>query len=65
MTTNKGVAERRNKAFDSAVSLHQLSAVEQIIIEIEWTVYLQSLLDFANKHYFRNFSLRLEMEERL
>jgi hypothetical protein len=65
MTTNKGIVERRNKGFDSAVSLHQLSAVEQIIIEVEWTDYLQSLLDFANKHYFRNFSLRLEMEERL
>ena len=41
---------------------NQTTAPDQIVIETDWTDYMQRLVDFGNKHYLRNFSLKLEME---
>ena len=41
----------------------QKSQVKQIILELKWTDYLQSKLECCNLRYFKNFQLRLVMEE--
>ena len=38
------------------------SAVDQIVLETKWIDYLQNLVDFGNRNYLKNFSLKLEME---
>ena len=66
MTISKIINNLKHKAFLSAsvVSSHQkLSAVQQLIIETEWTNHIQNLVDFGNKRLLRNFSLRLEMDD--
>jgi hypothetical protein len=40
-----------------------INPVEQIVLETEWTTYVQKTVDFGNRHYLRNFSLRLEMDD--
>jgi hypothetical protein len=49
-----------NKSFHTAI--RKLTGVEQINLETRWTDFIQNQLDFGNKHYLGNFSLRLEME---
>jgi hypothetical protein len=65
MTVSKIINNLKHKAFlsASAVSSHQkLSAVQQLIIETEWTNFLQNFVDLGDKQILRNFSLRLEMD---
>jgi hypothetical protein len=64
MISNKILTNPENKGFYSdAVSYKKLTAAEQVIIETEWTSYLQRLVDFGNKRHLKNFSLKLEMED--
>jgi hypothetical protein len=52
-----------NKSFHGkAVAIRKLTGVEQINLETSWTDFIHYQVDFGNKHYLRNFSLRLEME---
>jgi hypothetical protein len=63
MISNKILTNPENKVFyNDAVSYKKLTAAEQVIIETEWTSYLQRLVDFGNKRH-ENFSLKLEMED--
>ena len=63
MTDNENLAELRNKVLLRAAKIQKLTEVEQINLENECTEFLKNLVDYSNKHYLRNFSLRLEMEE--
>ena len=45
------------------VRLKNLSSAEQVVLECEWTDYLQRLVDFGNTAILKNFHYRLEMEE--
>jgi len=49
-------------AFKNKMKERGVAEVQQIIIETEWTIHIQNLVDFANKRVLRNFSLRLEMD---
>jgi hypothetical protein len=45
-------------------TLKNLSSAEQVVIECEWTDYLQRIVDFGNTAILRNFHYRLEMEDK-
>jgi hypothetical protein len=45
------------------VRLKNLTSAEQVVLECEWTDYLQRLVDFGNTAILKNFHYRLEMEE--
>jgi hypothetical protein len=65
MTIYKTIINLGNKDlhYEGSVSFQQkLTSVEQIIIETEWTDAIQRLVDFVNKNYLKNFTLRLELE---
>jgi hypothetical protein len=63
MTTNEILSNLEDKSFHrTATDIRKRTEVEQLNLETQWTDFLQSLVDFGNKHYLRNFSLRLEME---
>ncbi len=52
MISNKILTNPENKGFyNDAVSYKKLTAAEQVIIETEWTSYLQRLVDFGNKRH--------------
>ena len=44
--------------------LKSLNSAEQVVLECEWTDYLQRIVDFGNKVVLRNFHYRLEMEDK-
>ena len=46
------------------VRLRNLTSAEQVVLECEWTDYLQRIVDFGNKAILRNFRYRLEMEDK-
>lgn len=63
MTTAKILSDLENKVFHKAANaIRNRTEVEQLNLETRWTDYIQNQLDFGNKHYLRNFSLRLQME---
>jgi hypothetical protein len=63
MTTDEISADLGNKSFHkAATAIRKLTEVEQLNLETRWTDHIQNQVDFGNKHYLRNFSLRLEME---
>ena len=45
------------------VRLRNLSSVEQVILECEWTDYLQRIVHFGNTAILKNLRYRLEMED--
>ena len=49
-------------SFKNKMKERGVAEVQQIITENEWTNHIQNLVDFANKRFLRNFSLRLEMD---
>ena len=56
MISNKILTNPENKVFyNDAVSYKKLTAAEQVIIETEWTSYLQRLVDFGNKPHEKFF----------
>jgi len=61
MISNKILTNLKHKGFYNHTV--PLTAVEQVIIETRWTDHLQRLIEFGNKNYLKNFSLRLEMDE--
>jgi hypothetical protein len=62
MTTDKIIGNPENKAFYNASKNRQFGKVDQIIIETQWTDFLQSLVEFGNSNLLQNFQYRLEME---
>jgi len=46
------------------VRLKNLTSAEQVVLECEWTDYLQRIVDFGNTGILRNFHYRLEMEDK-
>jgi len=62
MTINKKLLSPSNNPFDN--ESEKFSRVDQILLECKLTDYLQRRLDYCNSNYFRNFQLRLIMEER-
>jgi hypothetical protein len=62
MIDNETLADLQNKVLRMAANIQKLSEVEQINLENEWTELLKNLVDYRNKSYLRNFSLRLGME---
>lgn len=59
MTTHEVISSNKDKGFHKKLA----PAVQQVIVETEWTDDLQNLVDFGNKQILRNFSLRLEMDD--
>ena len=45
------------------VRLKNLTSAEQVVLECEWTDYLQRIVDFGNVAILKNFHYRLEMED--
>ena len=45
------------------VRLRNLTSAEQVVLECEWTDYLQRIVDLGNTAILKNFRYRLEMEE--
>ena len=63
MTTNEILSNLEDKSFHkAATAIRKLTEVEQLNLETRWTDFIQNQVDFGNKLYLRNFSLRLEME---
>lgn len=63
MTDSGILSNLRNKSFHKAATdIRKRTEVEQLNLETWWTDFIQNQVDFGNKHYLRNFSLRLEME---
>ena len=64
MTTNEILSDLGNKSFHkAAIAIRKQIEVQQLILETQWTDFLQSLVDFGNKHYLKNFQYSLVMEE--
>jgi MoxR-like ATPase len=63
MTDNETLADLQNKVLRRADNIQKLTEVGQINLENEWTEFIKNLVDYGNKHYLSNFSLRLEMDE--
>jgi hypothetical protein len=63
MIDNESLADLQNKILHRTANIRKLTEVEQINLENELTEFLQHLVDYSNKHYLRNFSLKLKMEE--
>jgi len=61
MTTNEISGNLGIKGFYNVAPAIR-TGVEQLNLETWWTDFIQNQVDFGNKHYLRNFSLRLEME---
>jgi len=62
MTTNE-ISDLRDKSFHrTATDIRKRTEVQQLNLETSWTDFIQNQVDFGNKHYLRNFSLRLGME---
>ena len=62
MTTNEISGNVSNKSFyDSAFAVR--TGIEQLNLETQWTDHIQRLIDYGNKHYLRNFYLKIEMED--
>jgi hypothetical protein len=61
MATSNIKSAARNKFFADIPKAP--NPVEQIVLERQWTDYLQKTVDFGNRHYLRNFLLRLEMDD--
>ena len=61
MKIYKIIDTHENKAFHS-LDKRQFGKVDQIIIEIHWTDFLQTLVEFGNSKLLKNFQYRLEME---
>ena len=59
MTTHEVISSNKDKGFHKKLA----PAVQQLIVETEWTNCLQDLVDFGNKRLLRSFSLRLEMDD--
>jgi hypothetical protein len=59
MSTDNLIKDARIKFF---AKTSRDSAADQIVLETRWTDHVQKLVDFGNKNYLKNFSLRLEME---
>ena len=57
MTTHEVIDTPENKAFYSLSEKRQFGKVDQIIIEIQWTDFLQSLVEFGNSNSYRIFSI--------
>jgi hypothetical protein len=52
MTTNEISDNLRDKSFHkTATDIRKRTEVEQLNLETHWTDFLQSLVDFGNKHY--------------
>lgn len=63
MNIDEILSDLENNVFDkAATAIRKLTEVEQLNLETLWTDFIQNQVDFGNKHYLRNFSLRLEME---
>lgn len=61
MTIDEILSDLQNKVFRMAATSIR-NGVQQLNLENWWTDRVQKLIDYGNKHYLRNFSLRLEME---
>jgi hypothetical protein len=46
------------------VRLKNLTSAEQVVLECEWTDYLQRIVDLGNTAILKNFRYKLEMEEK-
>jgi hypothetical protein len=38
------------------------NSVEQLLLEVELTDFIQNLINFLNTHFLKNFSFRLQMD---
>ena len=62
MNTHEVIDTPENKAFYSLSEKRKFGKVDQLFIEIQWTDFLQSLVEFGNSNLLQNFQYRLEME---
>jgi hypothetical protein len=62
MTLDEILSDLENKVFFRATAIHELTKVEQVVLENDCTEILKKLLVVINKQCLRNFSLRLEMD---
>jgi hypothetical protein len=62
MIHNESSADLLNNVLRKAANIQKLTEVEQINLENEWTEFVKNLVGYGNKHYLRNFSLKLEVE---
>jgi hypothetical protein len=63
MTDSEILSNLGNKRLHkAATAIRKLTEVEQLNLETWWTDFIQNQVDFGNKHFLKNFSLRLEME---
>jgi hypothetical protein len=64
MNIDEILSDLENNVFHkAATAIRKLTEVEQLNLETSWTDYIQNQVDFGNKHYLRNFSLRLEIDQ--
>jgi hypothetical protein len=64
MTDSEILPNLGNKSFHkTATAIRKQIEVQQLILETQWTDFLQRLVDFGNKHYLKNFQYSLVMEE--
>jgi hypothetical protein len=52
-----------DKELKQLFKVEQNRVVSEILLENRWTDFLQTLVDFGNTSFLRNFQFRLEMEE--
>ena len=62
MIDNETLANPHNKILHRAAKIQKLTEVEQINLENEWTEFLKNSVNYGNKHYLRNFSLRRQLK---
>lgn len=64
MTTNEISDNLRDKSFHkTAIAIRTRIEAQQLILETQWTDFLQSLVDFGNRYLLKGFQYRLIMED--
>ena len=63
MTISEILSDLENKDFSRiALKINKSTAMDQLILELDCTNYLQERVDYVNKH-LKNFRFRLVMDE--
>jgi hypothetical protein len=64
VTTTDILSDLENKSFYKiAEKINKSTTMDQLLLEEEWTGYLNDLVNYGNRHFLKSFQLRLDQEE--
>lgn len=64
MTITEIISDLENKDFYKiAQKIRKSTGMDQILLEGEWTGYLEDLVNYGNRHFLKSFRLKLDIDE--